>query len=453
MSGLDFDTSDFLHSIHDRTLASAPRMCGHWQIGHCHRGVRSIESALAFPMKLRNQLLALFCLLIFVAMGVLYFQAWVVQKHFGIVVFVSDGMVARHLTAARLYEGGAEHRLALDTFPYTALVANSARDFAVPDAAAAATALATGVRVNHRNVAFDYRGQPLRTLLEMAKAQGRTVGIVSNAQLTDPAPAAFYAHMANANDREAIAAQLVDTARIDVALGGGSEQFLPNGEKGSRKDGRDLLAELQGKGCEVVRTKADLENASTYRDRGIMGVFAPGSMAYSDEIESGSQQPSLSDMVRRAIEFLQVNSRGYLLIVDAGLVTEAAERNQGERTINETLAMDRAVATAMKYAGNESLIVAVGKHAIGGLTLNGYPLRQDHGVALLGTTASGYPSLTWATGPNGPPLTGNEPAAFQTPSALNTAEDVIAAAKGPGAEKFHGFLDSTAIFELLRDAL
>ena len=36
------------------------------------------------------------------------------------------------------------------------------------------------------------------------------------------------------------------------------------------------------------------------------GVFTPGAMAFSDEIESGSQQPSLADMVRRAIEFLQV---------------------------------------------------------------------------------------------------------------------------------------------------
>ena len=400
-------------------------------------------------MKLRNQLLALFCLLVFVALGVLYFQVWVRQKHFGIIVFVSDGMVARHLTAARLYEGGADHRLALDAFPYSAIVANSARDFAVPDAAAAATALATGVKVNHRNVALDPKGQPLRTLLELAKAQGRAVGLVTNGKLTDPAPAAFYAHLADARDEESIAAQLVDRADIDVVLGGGLQNFLPAGAKGTRKDGRDLLAAMQRKGCEMVWTKADLENAATFRDKGIVGVFTPGPMAFSDEIESGSQQPSLSDMVRRAIEFLQVNGRGYLLIVDAGLVTEAAERNNGERTINETLATDRAIATAVKYAGDDSLIVAVGKHGIGGLTLNGYPLRQDHGVALLGTTASGYPSLTWATGP----ASGNEPAAFLTASALNTAEDVIAAAKGPGAEKLHGFLDNTAIFDLLRDAL
>src|SRR5205085_3714617 len=136
---------------------------------------------------------------------------------------------------------------------------------------------------------------------------------------------------------------------------------------------------------------------------------------------------------------------------DAAQPSSAAERNEGERLITETLALDAAMATAMKYAGERSLIVGVGKHATGGMSLNGYPLRQDHGVALLGINVSGQPTITWATGPNGPapatpptlpppnadpasvpsmppaPVTARaEPAAFQTPSALNTAEDVIA---------------------------
>ena len=64
-------------------------------------------------MKLRNQLLALFCLLVFAGFGFLYVRAWVVQKPFGIILFVSDSLVTRHLTAARLYEGGADHKLAI----------------------------------------------------------------------------------------------------------------------------------------------------------------------------------------------------------------------------------------------------------------------------------------------------------------------------------------------------
>src|SRR5687767_7524375 len=95
-------------------------------------------------MKLRNQLLALACLLGFVALGFFYFRAWVAPKPFGIVVFLSDGLTTRTLTAARLYAGGADHRLAADGFPHLALLRNSARDFAVPDTAAAASALATG---------------------------------------------------------------------------------------------------------------------------------------------------------------------------------------------------------------------------------------------------------------------------------------------------------------------
>jgi alkaline phosphatase len=190
------------------------------------------------------------------------------------------------------------------------------------------------------------------------------------------------------------------------------------------------------------------------------------------------QQPALADLVRRAIEFLQVNSGGYVLVVDAALPSSAAERNEGERLIVETLALDAAVATAMKYAGERSLIIGAGKHATGGMSLNGYPLRQDHGVALLGINVSGQPTITWATGPNGPapatrptlpppnteaasppppaPQSGNlrtEPAAFQAPSALNTAEDVLAVGKGAGAERLHGFLENTAIFHILKDAL
>ncbi|HEX8312736.1 MAG TPA: alkaline phosphatase [Chthoniobacteraceae bacterium] len=405
-------------------------------------------------MKLRNQLLALFCLLLFAGVGVLYFRVWVVQKPFGIIVFVSDGMVTRHLTAARLYQGGADHRLILENMPNLALVANYARDFSVPDAAAAATALATGVKVSHRHLAIGSGGESLQTIVDLAQDQGRAIGIVTTGQLTDPTPAAFYAHHGDSRNVEEIAAQFISGRRIDVALGGGAADFLPPEKGGRRRDGRDLLAELKQQGRELISSKAELESAAVFRTEGLLGFFAPRGLAFRDEIEAAQQQPSLSDMVRRAVQFLQQNRTGYLLIVDSALVTRAAELNQGERVLEETLALDHAVGTAMKYAGEKSLILAVGKHATGGMTLNGYPTRLDHGVALLGTTAAGYPSITWATGPNGAtPPAANEPTAYQTPSALNTAEDVIAVGQGSGSEKLRGFIDNTAIFRILRDAL
>lgn len=416
-------------------------------------------------MKLRNQLLALACLLIFAGFGYLYVQAWVVQKPFGIILFMSDGMVSRHLTAARLYDAGAGHQLAIESLPRVAMLRNSARDFAVPDAAAAATAFATGVRGNHRALAVDGSGQPLRTILDFARAKGRAAGLVTNGALTSPGAAAFYAHTPDARESNALAAQFVGAPALRIALGGGAASFLPVAAKGERTDGRDLLAELKGRGFHFARTKAELQDAPAYSDAPLVGLFSAGPLAFSNQIESGSEQPSLSDMVRRAIQCLETSRKGYVLIVDAALVTTAAERNEGERVIAETLALDRAIGTALAYAGPRALIVAAGRHGVGGMSLNGYPMRQDHGVALLGINASGQPAITWATGPNGPPNASsapspapgagsrNEPAAFQTPSALNTAEDVVAAATGPGSEKLHGFLENTDIFHLLKGAL
>src|SRR3954453_16763911 len=81
----------------------------------------ALESA-ARLMKLRNQLLALFCMMIFAAAGYLDVQKRVVQKPFGIILFVSDALVARDSTMARNFEGGADHRLALESFPNVALL-------------------------------------------------------------------------------------------------------------------------------------------------------------------------------------------------------------------------------------------------------------------------------------------------------------------------------------------
>jgi hypothetical protein len=79
-------------------------------------------------------------------------------------------------------------------------------------------------------------------------------------------------------------------------------------------------------------------------------------------------------------------------------------------------------------------------------------------VAWFVTIGPGKPTLTWKPGPTAPgpgaaPQASIEPAAFQTPSALETAEDMVAVGRGEGSEKIRGFIDNTRIFEIVRDAL
>jgi alkaline phosphatase len=420
-------------------------------------------------VKWRNQLLALLCLLVFAGLGVLYFQHWVARKPFGIILFVGEGLAPGRLAATRAYLGGADARLALDSMSHLALLSNYSKDFAVPDSGAAATAIATGVKVNNRAIAIDDAGSPLKTIIELARERGRATGLVTNTKLTDPTSAAFYAHLADPTDVDNIAGQFVDGGKIDIAMGGGVWRFLPETKGGQRQDGRDLLLELRRNGFDMVHTRAELEAIPRWRRPKLFGGFAHTEMAFANQLKTKSEQPSLADMVRRAIELLQYNIGGYLLVVDSGLMRKAAQENNGERTLGETVELDRAVAVARRYAGQGSTIIVCGDVAIGGLNLNGFPFRKDSGIALLGLNSAGRPWMTWATGPNGAKSYGApkalsapgtpteaehlEPAAVYAKSALTTVDDVIAFGTGPGTEMLQGSAENTIIFKIVRDEL
>jgi alkaline phosphatase len=425
-------------------------------------------------MKWRNQLLALFCLLAFAGLGILYFEHWVVQRPFGIVLFIGEGLTPHRLAATRVYMGGADGRLVLDSMPHFALLANASKDFATPDQAAAATALSTGIKVKNRSLAVNPDGHPITTLLDLARDRGRATGLITNAQLTDPTAAAFYSHSADSADFDTIARELTESSRIDLVMGGGMVHFLPETKAGERQDRRDLVLELRRNGYDLVKTRAELESVPAWRRAKLFGAFANNEMAFATQIEEKADQPSLSDMVRRAIELLQYNPGGYLLVVDAGLMRKAAQANHAERTFTETIELDHAVATARRYAGPKSTILVCGDVGIGGLTLNGFPFRKDSGIALLGLNSAGQPWLTWATGPNGiasygavptkpepgkeeqPQTSGPEhlePAAVLNKTALNIVEDTAAFGTGPGTEALQGVLENTTIFRIIRDKL
>jgi alkaline phosphatase len=426
-------------------------------------------------MKWRNQLLALFCLVLFAAFGVFYFQHWVVQKPFGIILFVGEGLVPSRIAATRIFAGGADVPLSLDSMPHVALVTNYSIDFAAPDAAAAAAAIATGRKVNNRSAGTDPTGASVPTLLELARRSGRATGWVSDGKITNATAAAFCAPTVDPTAQFEIARHLAEKSGIDLVLGGGAQDFLPETKDGSRKDGRDLLSEIRRKGFDVARTKADLETIPGWRRPKLFGLFANGELAYADQIEARREQPSLPDMVRRAIELLQYNRAGYLLVIDARLMRTAAEQNDSEHTLAETAELDRAVTVALRYAGEKSTIIVCGNVGVGGLHLNGSPFRTDRGIAVLGLNSTGDPWFSWASGPNGTKSYGSaklaaqqspspaaaapipeppqEPAAFYAPAALETVEDVVVFGAGPGTEAFRGSLDNTAIFKIIRDAL
>lgn len=404
--------------------------------------------------RLRNKFIFLGCLLVFLGLGVFIYRVWVIQKPFAVILFVSENFSPSTLAAARLVQGGGDFRLKMESLPRSALAAPRARDFALPDAAAAASAISTGQIVNRGALSVTPEGQTLEGLFDIARHQGRSTGLVSNTPLADPAASAFYAPGHDPKDRDAVTRQLLDTAGFDLLLGGGGSDLVPEEQGGSRRDGRDLLLEARQHGFDIVRTRAELDNTPGWRAPRIFGVFADGDLAFTEEASRFPSQPSLADLVRRAIELLQYNRRGYFLVVHAGLPGRAAELSRGESLLREIAALDEAVETARRYAGDKALIMVAGLVNTGGLTLNAFSFNPDRGIAVLGPGASGIPALSWSTGP-GPQTSGNggnsplEVVASVSPRPQPVAEDVLVLAIGPGSEAVQGFIDLATLNAIL----
>jgi alkaline phosphatase len=311
----------------------------------------------------------------------------------------------------------------------------------------------------------------LTTLFDLARQSGRATGLATDALVTAPTAAAFYAHTETLDERANLANTLAENRPIDVVLGGGADDFLPTSKGGQRSDDRDLTQELRDHGYDLVQNLEELNAVPRWRSAKLVGLFGKAELAFADEVETSGDQPTLSDMVRRGIELLQFNGGGYLLVVDAGLMGRAARENNSERTLAETIELDRAVSVALRYAGTKSMIIVCGDVGIGGLSMNGSAPREANAQDGLRDS-----KLTWATGPSGPhrtptpgaeengddavsanvagpPSTPEAPAAMYFPAARNNAGDTIAFGAGLGTDTLHGSLENTAIFSLIRDNL
>ena len=412
-------------------------------------------------MKLRNRLIALVCLIIFLGLGATLFLTNSSRKPFAIILFLGDNITPSTLTAARIFSGGGDARLQMEDFPNTALCRNAANDFSVPESASASTAVAAGKRVNRGSLCIDPQGTKLPSILEIASTKGRSTGLVTTGPITGITTAAYYAKTLNSDDEDDLAGQFYRHSPFSLVVGGEPElkQF-------STSSSNNPLSLLANSGVVVLKSVSELEDQPFWKNAPLLGLLPQSQLSLTHPGEGDPNAPSISDVVRVAIRHLQSNRSGYLLVVDDPGIGQAATNNDAESMFSRLLAFDQAVATARRYAGDKALIVIAGRQSLGGLQLNGYPFLGDKGVAVLSMNAQGNPWLCWSTGPgfgmettsdfthvkkgktNSPGIL-SQPSADTLPEGLGVASDVLVLGVGPGSEKLKGFLDLTDVNHLI----
>nr|WP_162516509.1 alkaline phosphatase [Aeromonas hydrophila] len=427
-----------------------------------------------------------------------------------VILFIGDGMGPTVLTATRLYKVGEEGNLEMMKLARSARIKTFSNDAQTTDSAPSMAAYTTGVKMNNEVIAMssDTRavapgkdangnkgvnncasdnGKPVPTLLELAKAAGKSVGAVTTTELTHATPAATYSHICHRDAAYAIAEQAVPGGAgfnqalgdgVDVLMGGGANHWTPynsTSNKGGRADGRDLTAELTAQGYRYVTTKDELAGVNSGK---VLGLFSAKShLDYElDRVAKGAAntQPSLSEMTAKAIDLLSQNSQGYFLMVEGGRIDHALHGTNAKRSLTDAVALDDAVKTALgKVDLKDTLIVVTADHDHT-MTINGYSAKGNKVLDLVkngdGSTQNDvdgkpFTTLVFGNGPNRPDvrptLTSDEVMAddylqetgVKLGSETHGGGDVMLFADGAGSSRFKGTLDNTKVFGKLKEAL
>ena len=328
-----------------------------------------------------------------------------------VILFLGDAGGIPTLHAASLHGYGAPGKLFIQQMPHMGLSETSPVGAWVSDSAAGMTAIVTGQKTKNSVISQSAEavpgktdGAPLKTILEYAEERGLSTGVISNMSMADATPAACYAHCNHRRKFAEIVAQIAKPRfgdGVDLVIGGGRKGILAATESA----GYDLRKALGEKGY-------------AWHDR-------------PEEIPAGARRVvALFDerfdplpVVRRAIEILSRNPKGYFLMVEWDMHTD--KLRQG---LDQAVTMDKLVRqTAGQVNGRDTLLLFTADHSFDLRVRGGKP-----GEALL---------------PEKPAEDGARTAVqmFNT----HTAEEVLVAAMGPGAARVKGYLPNTQIFHIL----
>lgn len=189
-----------------------------------------------------------------------------------IIYMIGDGMGPAFTTAYRYYHDDPSTE-EIEPTVFDSILVGMAKTYPddatyVTDSAASATALSTGVKSYNGAIAVDTEKKPIKTMLEMAKEQGMTTGLVATSQINHATPASFAAHNESRRNYDEIANDYVDNKvddqlPVDLLLGGGVRYF--------ERDDRNLVEEFKEQGYQYI---TDFKQLPALQTLPALGLFA-----------------------------------------------------------------------------------------------------------------------------------------------------------------------------------
>ena len=294
-------------------------------------------------------------------------------------LFIGDGMsTPQRMIAEEFSKKLGRGPLEINNLPYHGTTRTASATSLVTDSAAAATAIACGVKTYNGAIGVDVNKKRVESVAEVAKKQGKKVGIITSVTITHATPAGFYAHQHSRSSYYKIGLDLIASG-FDYFGGGGAGS--PDGYKKDSAYKGSLYDLAKKAGYKVVIGK-DGFNSVTSKDKKVWSVGTYGPLAYNIDRKTDADL-TLADFTRQGIQVLD-NPNGFFMMVEGGAIDWAGHANMAAENLHEVLGFNDAVKVALEFAKkhpDDTLIIVTGDHETGGMTMgfagSGYNLWMD----------------------------------------------------------------------------
>ena len=286
------------------------------------------------------------------------------------------------------------------------------------ESAAAATALATGVKTYNNSIGMSVDHDSLENLVQWAKSMGKSAGVVTTVEFAHATPAGFVAHQNSRTNYSQIAAEMLLDSHCDVIMGCGDPGYDNDGKPVPGKwnnskyvvdssfwqqfnlgSGKQVTFNVKGKNKTVADIDGDkvpdpwtvirdhdaflaLQHGKTpkrvlgcpkvyetiQQERTAMNGETKNSPPFATPFVHGV--PTLAEMAGGALNVLDNNPRGFFMMIEGGATDWASHSNQKGRLIEEMSGFFEAVNSVVLWveknsSWDETMLIVTGDHETG----------------------------------------------------------------------------------------
>jgi len=328
-----------------------------------------------------------------------------------IIIMIADGAGFNHFRAADYYECNQipcqpyenfPVRLAMSTYPYGGSYDSNLAwhsfnyvDSGYTDSAAAATAMATGVKTRNKTLGLDADNHPVLNLCERAKQLGKAAGVITTVFFDDATPAGFCIHNGARGNLNQIADDMLSKSPVDCIMGAGHPLYDSDGRR-VREPNYKYISETTWANLKngsaggnanhwtLVQTRAEFQVLATgptpCRVFGLVQVYDTTQQKRSSDVSAEPYKvpftqtvPTLAEMTSAALNVLDNDPNGFFVMIEGGAVDWTAHANQSGRLIEEMNDFNRSVEVVSKWviqnsSWNDTLVIVTADHETGHIT-------------------------------------------------------------------------------------